>query len=63
MQVQGPGGEKDIRLVPQLVPWVLTNPEGNARLTKHSITLHITEIPKALENLYLSEITGLDLGK
>jgi len=63
MQVQGPGGEKDIRLVPQLVPWVLTNPEGNARLLKLSITLHITEIPRALENLYLSETTGLDLGK
>jgi len=61
MQVPGPGGEKDIRLVPQFVPWVLTNPSGDARLTKHSITLHITDIPKALENLYLSETTGLDL--
>jgi len=59
IQAQGPDGQPT--LVPHLVPWVVCNPDGNFHLMKGRVILFIPSIPKALGDMYLKDVTGIEL--
>lgn len=55
-------GHPEPQVVPQFVPWLLGNPEGkNLTIRKTSIAAGPSELPDALEKLYLEQTSGLDL--
>ncbi len=55
-------GMPEPQIVPQFVPWLLGNPEGtNLTLRKTSIVAGPSELPSALEKLYLEQTSTLDL--
>ena len=55
-------GHAEPQVVPQFVPWLLGNPEGrDLPLRKSCISSGPSELPDALEKLYLEQTSGLDL--
>lgn len=57
IQKQTPAGED--ALVPHLVPWVVTQPNGNFHLMKSKVILFIPNIPRVLGDMYVNDVTGL----
>ena len=61
VQIQVPG-QSEPQLIPQFVPWLLSNPEGkDIRLYRTAISALPGELPDALEKLYIEQTSGLDL--
>lgn len=59
IQTQGPDGQP--ALVPHLVPWVVTHPDGNFQLMKGRVILYIQNVPSVLGDMYLKDVTGIEL--
>jgi hypothetical protein len=55
-------GNPEPQLLPQFVPWLLSNPEGKSlKISKTAVASGPMELASALERLYLDQTSALDL--